>query len=419
MPNTIDWKFIAALEGAGITQGYVPLPDTSQSGVTIASGFDLGQHSAGELNNLNLSAALTKKLKPYLGLTKHKAVEFLKKHPLTITKQQAQEIDKAVKNQEVIKLKSRYLSSTFNKNKIQFDDLPSQAQTVIASISFQYGDLASRRVFFWKAVSIQDWKEAVKVLRGYATYRPRRHKEADLLEQLVKFEKKIAEFLPAASIWKLLFIMIPLFGSISLTARARSNTVIFDGKLAAAYKNYDRSAAEKRKTLQFESGEEVTNCLEYWREKNKSAIKDETANMLYASEYMICDALQILKEAEKSNKKLPKDKTTANYGREIYNRLNLCSFPSSICESSDDKRFFKNLMPKNRSKFTKYAASLSTPKWNFTVKAVAETDFDGDGKRDWILWVVDEALKEGNYRNYSTILILDAAKKGVLEAEVR
>ena len=70
MPENIDWNFIAKEEGKRILKGYVPLPDKSKSGVTIASGFDLGQHNESDLKGLKLSAALTKKLKPYLLLKK-------------------------------------------------------------------------------------------------------------------------------------------------------------------------------------------------------------------------------------------------------------------------------------------------------------------------------------------------------------
>ncbi len=70
MPENIDWNFIAKEEGKRILKGYVPLPDKSKSGVTIASGFDLGQHNESDLKGLKLSAALMKKLKPYLLLKK-------------------------------------------------------------------------------------------------------------------------------------------------------------------------------------------------------------------------------------------------------------------------------------------------------------------------------------------------------------
>lgn len=85
MADKIDWKFIASLEGKGVTTGYVPNPTGGKSGVTIATGFDLGQRNETDLTNLGLSAALITKFKPYLGLQGTAADEFLKKTPLTIT----------------------------------------------------------------------------------------------------------------------------------------------------------------------------------------------------------------------------------------------------------------------------------------------------------------------------------------------
>ena len=43
----VNWKFIGEQEGAGVCTGYVPVAATSNSGVTIATGADLGQQSSG------------------------------------------------------------------------------------------------------------------------------------------------------------------------------------------------------------------------------------------------------------------------------------------------------------------------------------------------------------------------------------
>jgi hypothetical protein len=67
MPDKIDYDFISKLEGGRQTTGYVPDTNTSQSGVTIATGFDLGQRNENDLIALNLPQSLIDKLKPYLG----------------------------------------------------------------------------------------------------------------------------------------------------------------------------------------------------------------------------------------------------------------------------------------------------------------------------------------------------------------
>lgn len=97
MPENIDYKFLSQLEGGSKTGGYVPAAVVSKSGVTIATGFDLGQRNEADLKRLGLSITLTTKLKPYLGKKAKDAQTLLKKSPLTITAVQASEIDKAVK----------------------------------------------------------------------------------------------------------------------------------------------------------------------------------------------------------------------------------------------------------------------------------------------------------------------------------
>lgn len=184
MPENIDYKFLSDLEGGSKTTGYVPAAGVSKSGVTIATGFDLGQRNESDLKSLKLDATLIAKLKPYLGLKSTDAQTLLKKTPLSITVVQAQAIDKAVKSAHITKLKTKY--DTVPGNKKKFFDLPSEAQTVIASVSFQYGvGLDIRAPKFWKVVTAQNWQEAIKILKAFGdAYPTRRKKEAALLEKI-------------------------------------------------------------------------------------------------------------------------------------------------------------------------------------------------------------------------------------------
>lgn len=103
---------------------------------------------------------------------------------MIITSSQAAEIDKAVKKKHIEKIKLKYNNVPGNKKK--FADLPSQAQTVISSVSFQYGAVLSVRApKFWKAVTTQDWKESIKLLNHFGDIYPtRRKKEAALLGEI-------------------------------------------------------------------------------------------------------------------------------------------------------------------------------------------------------------------------------------------
>jgi GH24 family phage-related lysozyme (muramidase) len=186
MPNSIDYDFIAEREGGRRTKGYIPAAAVSKSGVTIATGFDLGARNEGDLSRLGLGKDLVAKLKPYLGKVKVEAESLLKTTPLTITDDEAEFIDKAVKKAQVDTLKTRYLAAAENTAKKDFFDLPANAQTAIASVAFQYGDLSKKTPKFWKAAAAQSWSEASDVLKSFGdAYRTRRKLEADLLDRLV------------------------------------------------------------------------------------------------------------------------------------------------------------------------------------------------------------------------------------------
>lgn len=184
MPENIDYNFLSALEGGRKTSGYVPAATISKSGVTIATGFDLGQRNEHDLKTLKLDTALIAKLKPYLGLKGQNSQNLLKKSPLHISLVQARSIDKKVKSAHIAQLKQKY--DTAPGNKIKFVDLPPQAQTVIASVSFQYGiGLNIKAPKFWQAVTSQNWPKPVKILRSFADIYPTRRKsEAALLEKI-------------------------------------------------------------------------------------------------------------------------------------------------------------------------------------------------------------------------------------------
>jgi hypothetical protein len=108
MPDNVDYTFLSAREGGCKTSGYVPAAANSDSGVTIATGFDLGQRSEADLKGLGLSSGLIAKLKPYLGKRKKDAVDALKNAPLTVTATEAQEVDKASFAAHISQLKLAY-----------------------------------------------------------------------------------------------------------------------------------------------------------------------------------------------------------------------------------------------------------------------------------------------------------------------
>lgn len=177
---SIDFSFIAHLEGGSATRGYVPDAGNSCSGVTIATGFDLGQRQLADLQALDLPDTLAERLRPYLGLTGHAAMAQLSTQPLSITAAQAEQIDEAYKEPFINRLAASYGKCGGG----DFAQLPAQMQTVIASVAFQYGDLASRTPNFWKQVVAHDWNGAHSNLLNFGDrYTSRRRQEAELLFQ--------------------------------------------------------------------------------------------------------------------------------------------------------------------------------------------------------------------------------------------
>ena len=169
----INFEFIQDLEGNSLV-GYVPDLENSNSGVTIASGFDLGQRS-----NVNgLPAQLAEKLKRYVGFKGQDAQLVLSMEQLVVTEQEATVINKYAHDES-----EGRLVEAFEKEGLDFYELPDECQTVIASVAFQYGNLEIKTPNFWQQVTSCDWPSALENLRNFGDrYTTRRNKEADYLE---------------------------------------------------------------------------------------------------------------------------------------------------------------------------------------------------------------------------------------------
>lgn len=179
----IDWAFIEQLEGYE-TVGYVPrkadgVTPLDQSGVTIASGFDLGQHDRNYLVRIGLPSYLVNILTPYMGRKKWNAVNYLNANPLRLSDSEAQTINRKVKPD-----KANEIIKTYNAaSSVPFEQLAKGPQTVITSVAFQYGsNLARKTPTFWGLVTRQDWNGTIRELRDFGDrYPTRRNKEANYL----------------------------------------------------------------------------------------------------------------------------------------------------------------------------------------------------------------------------------------------
>ena len=185
----IDWQFIANEEGGQALSGYVPKGQSggNQSGVTIATGFDFGQRSVADIRRLPLQQSLGLKLVPYAGLRLQRAEAVLRQQPLTITRAEANAIDQYVKRTEVAKLKRDYNSAIGGSSaRKRFEQLPTEAQTVIASVAFQHGSLPKATPRFWRFAVAQNWFAVIHELEHFGPYfKPRRKREAAYLRRML------------------------------------------------------------------------------------------------------------------------------------------------------------------------------------------------------------------------------------------
>ena len=176
--SNIDWNFILEKEGYKL-QGYVPDPENSKSGVTIASGFDLGARTIEDLKGLPQD--IIDALKPFLGFQGVQAEEIATN--LNITEEQGQIINKFAKSEALTNLKNNWETSTGTS----FDDLPKEKATVLASVAFQYGSLENATPNFWKQTTSGDWEGAYNNLLNFGdNYSTRRKDEANYLFPTLK-----------------------------------------------------------------------------------------------------------------------------------------------------------------------------------------------------------------------------------------
>lgn len=178
-----------------------------------------------------------------------------------------------------------------------------------------------------------------------------------------------------------------------------SNAYIFNKSLMADYQNLNKSLKKKRIEISFTSGKNVNNCVDYLAEIKISNIFDGVNNTIHHSEYLACEALDLLKS---HNVITPKQKVS--YGELLSSNLDLSSFPSSVNqESRVYGKILQKLDPKNL-KIGNYTVTRETDDWIYRIEVIAASDLNNDGTNDLILWLYDQA-KNGNYHAYSTLVV--------------
>jgi len=193
--HAVDFGVLARFEGR-VATGYVPThtrpPNRGeaigQSGVTVGMGVDLGCRQEDDLLRLGLDPSLLVKLRPYLGKRRQAAQRALAACPLRLTGDEVLALDAAVASEIIGRLAARYDAAlTCVPCARRFHELPWQAQTVLASLAWQYGENLPRATpRFWALATRQDWRAVIAELECFGdAYAPRRRQEAKLLREML------------------------------------------------------------------------------------------------------------------------------------------------------------------------------------------------------------------------------------------
>jgi GH24 family phage-related lysozyme (muramidase) len=179
--RSVDNQFISDREGGQQLTGYVP---SGNSGVTIATGIDLNGRTQSSMSELGWPQSLIDQLLPYCSVTGEDAKALIARSPLTITTDQANLMDNSVMQKTYDRLANAYDGATTFTD---FDRLPSNTQTALADLAYQYGDgsnLAVRAPNFWSQITSGDWTGAIQNLRNFGDdFSTRRNAEADLIQK--------------------------------------------------------------------------------------------------------------------------------------------------------------------------------------------------------------------------------------------
>jgi len=189
---------LARFEGRAIARGYIPCQQGTYygsgpergtplgaSGVTVATGVDLGQQTLKGLEAMGISVSTLAVLSPYIGLRKLDALKKLQSAPFTLTTEQVEEIDHAVHNRYIDQA-----ATLFGRER--FENAPKEVQAVAVSLHYQFG--TPRRPDSpalekaWESMKRGAYQEAAEYLRNpelwsvsHRTYMLRRKAEAAIL----------------------------------------------------------------------------------------------------------------------------------------------------------------------------------------------------------------------------------------------
>lgn len=166
-----DWKQISAFEGGQRLQGYVPNNNgeaIGNSGVTIATGFDIGQRSVAEILKFR-PESIVEKLLPYAGVKGTEALDLLAELPLRITSEEASIIDEQV-GFKIEAIVSLGYTRNMDIHSAEWPILHTIPKTVIMSMAWHYGPaLWKATPKCWELICHNNWTALSVMLLNFPT----------------------------------------------------------------------------------------------------------------------------------------------------------------------------------------------------------------------------------------------------------
>ena len=216
----IDWKVVSQREGDCWLTPYVPmrgrppylgneevtdqlaqLVDRS-SGVTVATGFDVGTKSKHELDVIGLPAAIQKKLGRFCKLHRRQAMEELYRairegsdpYAIDLTEPEADLVDALSQQYMTATIAREYDKGVAGQQaKKRFAELDSRVQTAIVCFAWQYGQHLTAYHSepgrtFKKLIFEQHWLDVANHLKSIQNDRLRRALEASLFYDFCQWD---------------------------------------------------------------------------------------------------------------------------------------------------------------------------------------------------------------------------------------
>jgi len=174
---------------------------------------------------------------------------------------------------------------------------------------------------------------------------------------------------------------------------------IFDTSLKNSYENLNTTLNKKRIEIKFEPDTIVNNCIDYLSQLKSSELFDGVNNKIHQNEYLICEALDLLK-----SRNVSASNNNEDYGNKLSNRLTLTSYPSSINQESEAYGLTLQKLDPSHLKIGKHSVTRETDDWTYSLQVIASTDLNNDKVDDLIIWLHDKA-KAGNYHSYTTLIV--------------